>query len=127
MGKGLYALGASWAVLEAFFFILVFGVVFKSALGGIWLGFGLDFNGFWKDFGKVLGSQKLRFSHFFRYFFEANFKGIFGRLKNRKKSPTRGADTEFWSGPAECAESGGEIERGKTRSRLGPLMITDLA
>ena len=64
---------------------------------------------FCKDFGKVLGSQKPRFSHFFRHFFELILKGFFGRLKNRKKSPTRGADTEFWSGPAECAESGGEI------------------
>ena len=49
------ALGASWVVLEALFFMLVFGVVFKSALGAVWLGFRFDFNGFWEDFGRVLG------------------------------------------------------------------------
>ena len=27
----------------------------QSALGGVWLGFGLDFNSFWEDLGKVLG------------------------------------------------------------------------
>ena len=49
------ALGAFWVVLEALFFMLVFGVVFKSALGAVWLGFWFDFNGFGEDFGKVLG------------------------------------------------------------------------
>ena len=49
------ALGASWVVLEALFFMLVFGVVFNSALGGVWPGFWIDFNGFWEDFGKILG------------------------------------------------------------------------
>ena len=53
-GKGLEALGAFWVVLEALFFMLVFGVVFKSALGAVWPGFWFDFNGFWEDFGKVL-------------------------------------------------------------------------
>ena len=48
------ALGAFWVVLEALFFMLVFGVVFKSALGTVWPGFWFDFNGFWEDFGKVL-------------------------------------------------------------------------
>ena len=48
------ALGAFWVVLEALFFMLVFGVVFKSALGAVWLGFRFDFNGFWEDFGRVL-------------------------------------------------------------------------
>ena len=54
-GKDLEALGASWAVLRGLFFMLVFGVVFKSALGGIWVGFWRDFKGFGKDFGRVLG------------------------------------------------------------------------
>ena len=49
------ALGAFWVVLEALFFILVFGVFFKSALGAVWPGFRFDFNGFWEDFGKVSG------------------------------------------------------------------------
>ena len=40
---------------------------------------------FWKDFGRVLGSRKPWFSHFFRFFFEVNFKALFGRPKNRKK------------------------------------------
>ena len=53
-GEGLEALGAFWVVLEALFFMLVFGVVFKSALGAVWPGFRFDFNGFWEDFGMVL-------------------------------------------------------------------------
>ena len=42
--------------------------------------------GFRKGFGRVLGSQNPRFSHFFRYFFDANFRVQVGRAKNRKKS-----------------------------------------
>ena len=53
-GRDLEALGASWALLVPLFFMLVFGVVFKSALGAVWLGFWFDFNGFWEDCGKVL-------------------------------------------------------------------------
>ena len=53
-GKGLEALGAFGVVLETLFFMLVCGVVFKSALGAVWLGFWFDFNGFWEDFGRVL-------------------------------------------------------------------------
>ena len=49
------ALGASWAVLSAFFFMLVFGAVSKSALEYIWVGFWLEFEGFGKGFGRVLG------------------------------------------------------------------------
>ena len=47
-------LGASWVVLGFPFFTLVFGVVVKSALGAVSLGFCFDFNGFGGDFGKVL-------------------------------------------------------------------------
>ena len=46
-------LGASWVVLEALFFMLVFGLVLKGALGAVWPGFWCDFNGFGEDFGKV--------------------------------------------------------------------------
>ena len=41
--------------------------------------------GFRKGFGRVLGSQNPRFSHFFRYFFDAKFRVQVGRAKNRKK------------------------------------------
>ena len=54
-GRVLQAPGASWAVLRALFFMLVFGVVSKSALEGIWDGFWLDFEGFGKGFGRILG------------------------------------------------------------------------
>jgi len=54
-GRGLEALGASWLVLEALIFMLVFGVVFKSALGGSWDASWLDFEGFAEDLGRVLG------------------------------------------------------------------------
>ena len=55
-GRDFGPLGASWAVLGLLFFMLVFGVVFKSALGGIRAGFCFDFEGFGMDFGTVLGS-----------------------------------------------------------------------
>ena len=67
---------------------------------------------FWKDFGMVLGGQKPQFSHFFRHFFEANFERRFGRLKNRKKCAQTSFAARLGAGPAECAEPGGEIERG---------------
>ena len=51
MGRVWKLLGLSWVVLEALFFMLVFGMVFKSALGGVWLGFWLDFI----DLGRILG------------------------------------------------------------------------
>ena len=54
-GRDLEPLGASWAALGILFFILVFGGVFKSALGGVWAGFCFDFEGFGKDFGRFLG------------------------------------------------------------------------
>ena len=53
-GRDLEALGASWAILVPLFFMLVFGVVFKSALGGLWAGFWVDFKGSGTDFGRVL-------------------------------------------------------------------------
>ena len=48
------ALGLPWAVLGTLFFIIVFGVVFKSALGSSWIGFWFDFSRFRKDFWRVL-------------------------------------------------------------------------
>ena len=53
-GKDLEALGASWAVLKGLFIMLVCGVVFKSALGGLWAGFWVDFKGSGTGFGRVL-------------------------------------------------------------------------
>ena len=41
---------------------------------------------FWMGFGRVLGSQKPRFSHFFRHCFDAKCGMQLGRAKNRKKS-----------------------------------------
>ena len=52
--EGLEALGSSWVVFWPSFFVLVFGMVFKRALGGLWARFWLDFQGFGKDFGRVL-------------------------------------------------------------------------
>ena len=40
---------------------------------------------FWKGFGRVLGGQNPRFSHFFRCFFDIIFQARFGRRKNRPK------------------------------------------
>ena len=63
-GKDLEALGASWAVLRGLFFMLVFGVVFKSALGGLWAGFWVDFKESGTDFGRVLASFGRKFREF---------------------------------------------------------------
>ena len=52
-GRDLEALGASWVVFAGLFFMLVFGMVFKSGLGGFWARFWLDFTEVGKDFGKV--------------------------------------------------------------------------
>ena len=56
-GRGSEALAASRVVFWHHFFMLVFGMVFKSGLGvgGFWVGFWLDFKGVGKDFGKVWG------------------------------------------------------------------------
>ena len=45
--------------------------------------------GFWLDFGRVLGGQNPRFSHFFRCFFEVIFEARLGRAKNRPKRPNK--------------------------------------
>ena len=49
--KLLGPLGSFWN----FFKMLVFGMVFKSALGAVWPGFRFDCNGFGEDLGRVLG------------------------------------------------------------------------
>ncbi len=67
---------------------------------------------FWKDFERVWGGQNPRFSLFLRYFFEANFGRHFGRVKNREKWRPCRRFTDFGASPTECAEPGGEIERG---------------
>ena len=54
-GRGLAALGASWVLLEAHFFVLVFGMVFKSALGGLWARLWANFRGAGTNFGRVWG------------------------------------------------------------------------
>ena len=53
-GRDLKALEASWVVLRAHFFVLVFGMVFKGALGGFRARFWLDFKGFRKGPGRIL-------------------------------------------------------------------------
>ena len=61
--------------------------------------------GFWKDFGKVLESQKPRFSQFFPCFFEANFDNRCGERKvDNYWRPRGGGDsnkrTTFRAGPS---------------------------
>ena len=51
-GRDLEALGVSWVVFGALFLMLVFGVVFKHALGGILAGLWLDLRGLGKGFGR---------------------------------------------------------------------------
>ena len=70
---------------------------------------------FWKDFGRGLGGQNPRFSHFFRNFFEANFGRRLGKAKDRKKERPPEVCRRFWVGPAECAEA-----RGRDREGVNP-------
>ena len=53
-GGGLEALAASRVDFWVRFFMLVLGMVFKSALGGVRAGFCFDFGGFGGDFGRDL-------------------------------------------------------------------------
>ena len=46
-------MAASRVVFWHRFFMLVFGMVLASGLGGFWIGFWLDFKVFWEDFGRV--------------------------------------------------------------------------
>ena len=54
LGRSGTSFGRSWVVLEALFLMLVFGVVFKSALGASGLDFGSILMGFGRIFGRVL-------------------------------------------------------------------------
>ena len=51
--EGFGAFGDLLSRFLTSFFMLVFGMVFKSRLGGFWIRFCLDFKGFAKDFGRV--------------------------------------------------------------------------
>ena len=53
--EGFGGSGGLLVVLGALFFMLVFRMVFKSGLGGLWVAFWLDFRGVGKDFGRVWG------------------------------------------------------------------------
>ena len=70
--------------------------------------------GFRKGFGRVLGSHNPRFSHFFRYFFDATFGVQVGRAKNRTKMLQNDLTPYFGVGAAICATLG---ERKKDRGK----------
>ena len=55
LGKDLEPLGGSWAAFWVPFFMLVFGMVFKSAPGGFFAGSCVDFSRFRRDLGRLLG------------------------------------------------------------------------
>ena len=65
--------------------------------------------GFWKGFGRGLGGQNPRFSHFFRCFFDANFRVQLGKAKNRNKRPKKFLVCDFGVAAAVCAALGGRI------------------
>ena len=77
------------------------------------IAFGSVLEGFWEGFGR----PKTLISHFFRHFFEANFKALFGRPKNQKKMPGLIFDGDFWTRTAERARPLAELEpSGNQRS-----------
>ena len=65
-------------------------------------------DGFWKGFGRPNSLILALFSMFFR----SRFWSAFRKAKKSKKSRQKQKRLRFWAGPAECAEPGGEIERG---------------
>ena len=67
---------------------------------------------FGRALGKVLGDQKLRFSHFFRCFFDAKFGLQLGRAKNRKKKPPSNRFPLLGAGSAVIPRLLGEKKRG---------------
>ena len=74
-----------------------------------------------KGFGEVLGRFWEAKILNFRIFFDDFSKQILEDVsegekieKNRKKERPPEVRRRFWAGPAECAEPGGEIERGKS-------------
>ena len=73
---------------------------------------------FWEDFGKVLGGQNPRFSHFFRCFFEVNFEVRFGRAKNRPKRPNKAEVAKIWTWiPVVPRLLGRDYREGYSKSR----------
>ena len=74
-GRDLEALGVSWVVFGALFLMLVFGVVFKHALGGILAGLWLDLRGLGQGFGRVLGGI---FKHSGGFWAIVAFSGLLG-------------------------------------------------
>ena len=69
--------------------------------------------GFWEGFGRVLGGQNPRFSHFFRCFFDVIFEARFEEAKNRKKSRQQHRRQNFGAGLRWGGELlGREKERG---------------
>ena len=78
LGRSEASFGRSWAVWEALFLMLVFGVVFKSALGAVWPGFWFDFNGFWEDFGKVLEGLGRMCEHSGWFWAFVDYSGLLG-------------------------------------------------
>ena len=73
---------------------------------------------FWKDFGRVLGGQNPRFSHFFRCFFDVNFEERFRRAKNQPKRPNKSRKRKFSGGFRWSPASWGEKKRGEQEPRL---------
>ena len=74
--------------------------------------------GFWEGFGRVLGGQNPRFSHFFRCFFDVIFEARFEEAKNRKKSRQQHRRQNFGAGLRWGGSSWGEKKRGVARSVL---------
>ena len=73
---------------------------------------------FWDDFGRVLGAQNPRFSHFFRCFFEANFEARWGRAKNRPKRPNKVQKAQTWLGaPVVLGLLGRDYREGKSEPK----------
>ena len=70
---------------------------------------------FWEDFGRVLGCQNPRFSHFFRCFFDVNFEERFRRAKNQPKRPNKSRKRKF-SGGFRRPQPPGERKREGNKS-----------
>ena len=68
---------------------------------------------FWIGFGRVLGGQNPRFSHFLQCFFDVIFEARFEKAKSSLKNAQKTEKAKFWSwAPVGGSLLGREKERG---------------
>ena len=89
-GRSLEGLGTSWVAFCRHFWRLVFRTLSKMALGGFWIPFWLNFQGFGRDLRGVLGEfvePKSAFLLVWVFGFRVQFVGAFRKVWDENKVP----------------------------------------